>query len=255
MVLDGRLLEAGAVAVQAGQRLARVEVLGIERHHLLEGLDRGARVARAHELAVALPQARAAAPRGGLGARRGEGRQHAGEALGQREARRAACRPDRTARPARPRPADPRRATARAARPPREPRPRSAISSAASRRRPARSLGSLTRSMSSADRRAAPSASPLARRSLSIFSTSGTCSSRGRPLGPQRLAVGRQRLGLVVELDAGDRRAARTSARARRGRSPPRRCGAGRCRPSASRRARGRGRRARAAWAGGRRAA
>ena len=84
-----------------------------------------------------------------------------------------------------------------------------------------------------------PRESPLARCSLSVFSSSATCSSRRRRRGLVRLVVGLERLRLVVELDVADRRAAPASARAPRGRTTRRPGAAGswppsRCSPRSS---------------------
>ena len=187
-----------------------------------------------------------------IGWRRQRGRARAPASRPGRSPR-AGDRPARTARSAPPRPADPPTSACSSSAAASRTSPRSAISSAASRRRSARSLGSLTRSTSSAE--VCDGGFARARRSAaacSIFSSSGTCSSPGSAVRLDRFAERQQRLRLVVRARGTDRRAARRSAPAPCDRSRPRRCGAGRWRPSASRRARAPARPARAGWGGDR---
>jgi hypothetical protein len=63
VVLRRGVVVARLVAVQRRQRLARRQVLRIQLDDLLVRFDRAGRVARLQQLAVTLPQARAAAAR------------------------------------------------------------------------------------------------------------------------------------------------------------------------------------------------
>ena len=186
MDLGGGVGVLGRVAVELDQGLARGDALGVEGDGLLEGGDRAVRVALALQLALALPQPRAAASSrrvraGGSMSISGSSGQRAREARLEGLLVDAPCRPARTARRARPRRCGS-SSSACSSRPAASfGFPRSAMRTAASRRRAARSLGSLTRSMSSADVRAAASPSPRLRCSSSVFSSRRTCSSRGGP--------------------------------------------------------------------------
>ena len=85
MIFGGGVLVAGAIPVQRRQRLAGRLRFRIQGDDLFERLDGGGRVARTHELAVALPQLRAAASGDRLVPRRRQRGQHPAQSVRQRE--------------------------------------------------------------------------------------------------------------------------------------------------------------------------
>ena len=87
VVLRLRLLVAGTLAVERGERFTRRHLRVIEGDDLFEGGDRRVRLAASRQLAVPLPEPRPACARGGLIGGRRQRREHAGEPLGERGCR------------------------------------------------------------------------------------------------------------------------------------------------------------------------